>query len=360
MSTRPSLTFPRHGVVGVAASVALLIGLAGCSTPSPPPSGSATPSVSPTPGAAAPRSIFPVGCEQVLKTSAAQSAIASTVSLRVDEGTMPTSLLEAAYRQTGGLDCDWTASSANSDGRADGVYLVALPDSLDALKEYQKVSSVDGSAQCVPSASGGTCGADFAVGTSWVSLSASDGGTAPTAQALASLMSKVTTSLTAATPTHDAWSPPSGSFSGSYFCDRTAAVAAHLQTVVGSAPDLSAGGRGGGPGTDATAFQKTGVAFCSWLFSKAATDDVELDVTTLPGGAWSIAGLNEWQVRPGGDMAVASVSVAGADAARAGCATYGCSGYLSYHHSLISVGLNVPMSVSDFTTLLGRLLAGVS
>lgn len=335
-----------------------MIGLAGCATPSVSPSGSATPSVSPTPGAASPRPIFPVGCEQVLKTSAAQSAITPTVSLRVDEGTMPTSLLEAAYRQTGGLDCDWTASSTNSDGRADGVYLVVVPDSLDALKEYQKLSSVDGSAQCLPSS--GTCWADFAVGTSWVSLSASDSGTAPTAPAFASLVSEVTTSLTAATPTHDAWVPPSGSFSGSYFCDRTSAVAAHLQSVVGAAPDLSAGGTGGGPGTDVTAFQKTGAASCPWLFSKAATDDVELDVTTLPGGAWSIAGMNEWRVRPGGGTALASVSVAGADAARAGCATYGCSGYLSYRHSLISVGLNAPMSVSDFTTLLGKLLAGVS
>src|SRR3954469_24512646 len=114
MGTRPTLTLRGHGFVGVAASVALLIGLAGCSAPSAPPSGSATPSVSATPGAAAPRPIFTVGCEQVLTTRAAQSAIASTVSLRVDEGTMPASLLEAAYRQTGGLDCEWTASSTNS------------------------------------------------------------------------------------------------------------------------------------------------------------------------------------------------------------------------------------------------------
>lgn len=348
-----------RGAVASLASLFLVFGLVGCATASVSPHGTATAS-SQAPSASAddPRPIIPLSCEKLLPTSTAQSAISSTVSAHVVETTPPSSLTAAAYRQTGGFDCEWTATTTNSNGRADGVSLVVLPNALDALQAYQKFTGVDGSAQCA--GSGDSCSADFAVSTFWVSLSVSDSKEPPAAVSLSPLISKVTSSLTGAAPTRDAWVAPSGSFSGSYFCNRTAEVAAHLQSVVGATPDLSAGGAGGGPGTDVTAFQETGVAFCPWLFSRSATDDIELDITTLPGGSWAIDGMNEWAIRPGGDTAVAPVSVAGAQAARAGCATYGCSGYLSYRHSLIAVGINSPMSIADFTTLLGKLITDVS
>jgi hypothetical protein len=108
-----------------------------------------------------------------------------------------------------------------------------------------------------------------------------------------------------------------------------------------------------------TAWHKTDVAFCPWHFSRTSPDDIEIDITTLPGGGWAIGGMSAWLVRPGGSTALSPVSVPGASAARAGCATYGCSGYVSFHDSLVSVGIDEPMDPAAFTALLGRLLDGI-
>src|SRR3954447_19101799 len=135
MSTRRSLTFSRRNLLGVAASMALLIGLAGCTTPSPSPTGVTTVSPKPTPAASVPHPIISVSCDQLLPMKTVQSAVTSPLTARVTEATPPASLADASYRQAGGFDCEWTASTASA-GQPDGVSLIVLPDALDALTSF--------------------------------------------------------------------------------------------------------------------------------------------------------------------------------------------------------------------------------
>src|SRR6187402_3485069 len=128
------------------ATLAAVLVLAGCAaTGAPPPTMANSPAANvptPTGGAHRPDPVYPVPCDELIPGSQVRD-VAGQAVLRAGDSIPPTSLVQAAYRQAGGVDCEWADPTTPTGDQADGISLVIVPDALDDLRQFQQATGED-------------------------------------------------------------------------------------------------------------------------------------------------------------------------------------------------------------------------
>jgi hypothetical protein len=322
----------------VPVTAALLV-LSGCAPSNPSPTsspttgGNAAPSATPTPTATTVSNPVPrvqVKCASVFTAANVASWVSDpAVTLKDDETTPPSNIMEIAADQLGTLSCVWGGAN-QTDGSYDNQLALAIAtDAADPYDEFveqadpQTAYSAGDKSEygCIDQSGQFQCIGNVLVGTTWASVFLQNNtGSSATKAALIGRMKTILDSLAgqlgSAPASLPAWTLPASSSPG--FCidpNRTTIV----RTTFGN-PALKVSNYEGGGGYEDAQQGPTDkyIGTCTWVNGYKDHDLVEVDA--LQGGAWSVAVVAANP--PYADFLgqkYAPVTIAGADNALVAC-----------------------------------------
>jgi hypothetical protein len=345
----------------VAGAAALMLVLAGCATT---PGGAGTAgsgSSSPSPAlAAAPVPALPLTCAQLFTIGAVQSQLHDTVSTRVDETHLGSTIEDLAVLQAGGTECVWGGQGMTDENFETGVTIDILPDAASEFAARQgaadagTISGTIGSSSTYSCDTGFGCVGDALAGGYWMSFIVNDANgsdDAAAASAVEAIMKPIADAIAKAGGSVVAWAEPKTSFDGAALC--SAATASALVTgAVGAGAQVAPGFADSG--LHAAAANRERVTTCEW----SGGDSAFLEVAVLPGGSWA------WPLLAAAPPLLRSIGVpaaielAGSDGALSGCGD-GCASLVSVHNSVAFLGLPQDFDQATATAATQKLVAGI-
>ncbi|HWH25448.1 MAG TPA: hypothetical protein VNT53_02225 [Pseudolysinimonas sp.] len=320
--------------------------------------------VAPTPTAAAasaPGSRVPLGCTELLGTSALTTITGATPHAYHDESTAPTNIRDIAQDQYGALNCAWFQPDNTIAGA--GLQLVVAPNAKAAFMSRFAAIMADQSLSAHPVASeniagdksGFWCadvvdalGADFTlpicisemlVSGYWVSLEVDTVNGLSRSQLVAAVptaMKDIATRIKAAGRAPAQWVAPATTPPG--FCTASTSTAI-VRSIFGDSTLAAATT----PSTS-TAASTIGLvgpyASCDWNGKSYGY----LQIRLLAGGSWAFP---SFAPVPTGDSIFtaqdySAIAVAGSTSAKEACVSGGCHAFLAVGSSAVEVAYNDP------------------